>query len=231
MPARARAAFRIKTPYRLRFADVVAAAPDFALAASFAIGWVRPYTPGIPSVRRLVMIVLLEFFIVHSSGFLAAVAIGERRRSQTIAFTLGLGVFYTLLLVAFSIGFNDWWLLASFWLLMGNRLLGLVIGQPPDDRRQMFVMSSWAVSVAAYLFAVTIGAVTEPPALGLTQAVVKAQEFSIGGLWTEKPQTAIVAGAIYFTVIALWELLVPPLVFRHERFYDEVERGSAVVTA
>jgi hypothetical protein len=104
-------------------------------------------------------------------------------------------------IVAFSMGFNDWWLLGSFWLLMGNRLLGLIIGQPPDDRRQMFVMSSWAFSVAAYLFAVSIGAATEPPALGLTQAVVKAQEFSIGGLWTEKPQTAVVAGAIYFAVI------------------------------
>ena len=231
MLARPRAASRIKTPYRLRFADFFAALPDFALAASFAIGWTRPYTPGIPSVRRLVMIVLLEFFIVHSSGFLGAVAVGERRRSQTIAFTLGLAVFYTLFLVAFSIGFNDWWLLASFWLLMGNRLLGLFIGQPPDDRRQMFVMSSWAMSVAAYLFAVTIGAVIEPPALGLTQAVVKAQEFSIGGLWTEKPQTAMVAGAIYFTLIGLWELLVPAFVFRHERYYDSIEHGGAIVTA
>jgi hypothetical protein len=231
MPPAARSAARIKAPYRLRFADFLAALPDFALAASFAIGWVRPHTPGIPPVRRLVMIVLLEFFIVHSSGFLGAVAIGERRRSQTIAFTLGLGAFYTLFLVAFSIGFDDWWLLVSFWLLMGNRLLGLIIGQPPDDRRQMFVMSSWALSVAAYLFAVTIGAVTEPPALGLTQAVVKAQEFSIGGLWTEKPQTALVAGAVYFTIIALWELLVPPFVFRHERMYDDVEDGRAVIAA
>ena len=90
---------------------------------------------------------------------------------------------------------------------------------------------SWAASVAAYLFAVTIGAVAEPPALGLTQVVVKAQEFTVGGLWTEKPQTAIVAGAIYFTIIGFWELLVPPFAFRHERYYESLENGGAIVTA
>ena len=230
MPTPDRVSQRLKSPYRLRVADFLAALPDFALAATFLVAWIRPYAPGVPSVRRLVMIVLLEFFIVHSSGFMGAAAISERQRSR-VAFTLGLGAFYTLFLVAFSMGFNDWWLLGSFWLLMGNRLLGLIVGQPPDDRRQMFVMSSWAVSVAAYLFAVSVGAMAEPPALGLTQAVVKAQEFSIGGLWTEKPQTALVAGAIYFAIIALWELLVPPFVFRHERYYETIERSPVVITA
>jgi hypothetical protein len=213
------------TPVRFTLADVVSAVPDLLLAASFLAAWVNPATRGVPTVRRLVMIILLEFFIVHSSGFMSAIAVGDRERRTTITMTLGLGAFYTLFLAAFSAGFGDWWLLGSFWLLMGNRLLGLILGQSPDEKRQSFIMGSWAVSVAAYLLAVSIGAVSEPPALGVTASVIHAQGFTIGGLWTEKPQTALAAGAIYFAIMGAWELLIPPVVFRRERARDARDRA------
>ena len=171
-----------------------------------------------------------EFFIVHSSGFMGAIAFGDRNRRKTIAMTLGLAAFYTLFLAAFSAGFDDWWLLGSFWILMLNRLLGLIVGQPPDEKRQSFVMGSWAVSVAASLFAVGIGAASEPPPLGITAGVIQAQGFTIGGLWTEHPQTALAAGAIYFAIMGAWELLIPPVVFRRERARAALER-AIVITA
>ena len=124
-----------RTPVRITLTDVASALPDLVLAGTFALVWLDPSRPGLPSVRRLVMTVLLEFFIVHSSGFMGVIAIGNRSRSKAVWLTLGLGAFYTLFIGAVAIGSNDWWLLGSFWLLMANRLLGLVIGQAPDDRR------------------------------------------------------------------------------------------------
>jgi hypothetical protein len=220
-----------RTPVRIKLTDVAAALPDLVLAGTFALVWIDPSRPGLPSVRRLVMTVLLEFFIVHSSGFMGVVAISNRKRSKAVWLTLGLGAFYTLFIGAFAAGFGDWWLLGSFWLLMLNRLLGLVLGQAPDDRREFLIMGNWAMTVAAYLFAVAIGAMTNLPALGITPGVIEAQGFDVGGLWTEQPQTALVAGAIYFGIVGLWELLVPPIVFRHEREVEAMERETGIVAA
>lgn len=219
-----------RAPIRITPADLVSALPDLVLASGFAAAWINPSAPGVPTVRRLVMIVLLEFFIVHSSGFMGVVAFGDRPRWKTAALTLGLGGFYTLFLVAFSMGFKDWWLLGSFWMLMANRLLGLVLGQAPDEKRQGFIMGTWAMTVAAYLFAVAIGAAANVPALGITPAVVRGQGFTVGGLWTEHPESALAAGAIYFAVVGLWELLVPPVVFRRERALAR-PGASMIVTA
>jgi hypothetical protein len=215
-------------PVRITLADLASALPDLLLAGGFLVAWLNPFAPFVPPVRRLVTIVLLVFFIVLSSGFMGVVAFGDRPKARTIAMTLGLGAFYTLFLVAFSIGLKDWWLLGSFWMLMANRLIGILLGQAPDEKRQAFVMGSWAVSVAAYLFAVSIGAAAGVPALGITPAVVHAQGFSMGGVWTEQPETALAAGAIYFATTGVWELLIPAIVFRRER---ALESRAAVVMA
>jgi hypothetical protein len=163
----------LPTPVRITIADIVPAVPDLVLAGSFLAAWVDPSTRGVPTVRCLVMIVLLEFFIVHSSGFMGAIAFGDRDRRTTIAMTLGL---------------------------------------------------------AAYLFAVGIGAASEPPPLGITAGVIQAQGFTIGGLWTEHPQTALAAGAIYFAIMGTWELLIPPVVFRRDRARAALDRAM-VITA
>jgi hypothetical protein len=220
-----------RTPVRITLTDVASALPDLVLAGTFALVWLDPTRPGLPSVRRLVMTVLLEFFIVHSSGFMGVIAIGNRSRSKAVWLTLGLGAFYTLFIGAFAIGSSDWWLLGSFWLLMGNRLLGLMIGQAPDDRRDFLIMGTWAFTVAAYLLAVGIGVMANVPALGISASVIDAQGFSVGGLWTEHPQTALAAGAIYFAIVGLWELLIPPIIFRQDREMAAMERESGIVTA
>jgi hypothetical protein len=220
-----------RTPVRIKLTDVASALPDLLLAGVFALVWLDPGRAGLPSVRRLVMTVLLEFFIVHSSGFMGVIAIGNRRRLKSVWLTLGLGAFYTLFIAAFAAGSGDWWLLGSFWLLMLNRLLGLLLGQAPDDRREFLIMGNWAFTVAAYLFAVCVGVMANVPALGITVSVIGAQGFSVGGLWTEQPQTALAAGAIYFAIVGLWELLLPPVIFRHEREIEAMESDPGIVVA
>jgi hypothetical protein len=213
--------------YRIEFADVTAALPDLLLAGTFVLVWLRPDIPVLPSVKRLVMTVLLEFFIIHSAGFMGALAYSDKRqRKATVFILLALGGFYTLFLAGFSFAFDDWWLLASFYGLMANRLLGVVLGQAPNEKRQSFVMLTWAFTVAAFLGAVAFGAAGNLPRYGITDTVIKQQGFTVGGLWTESPHTALAAGAIYFTLVGLFELLIPPFAFRRERAFSGDMRES-----
>jgi hypothetical protein len=141
-----------RTPVRITLTDVASALPDLVLAGTFALVWLDPTRPGLPSVRRLV-------------------------------------------------------------------------------RRDFLLMGTWAFTVAAYLLAVAIGVMANVPALGISASVIDAQGFAVGGLWTEHPQTALAAGTIYFAIVAVWELLIPPIIFRHDREMAAMERASGIVTA
>ena len=44
---------------------LVTALPSAALAVTFLITWIAPYTFGEQVVRRLVLLMLLEFIIIH----------------------------------------------------------------------------------------------------------------------------------------------------------------------
>src|SRR5689334_13671734 len=44
-----------RTAVRITLADVASALPDLVLAGTFALVWLDPSRPGLPSVRRLVM--------------------------------------------------------------------------------------------------------------------------------------------------------------------------------
>jgi hypothetical protein len=95
----------------------------------------------------------------------------------------------------------------------------------------MTVLLEFFIVQTTYLLAVSIGVMTDPPALGITPAIVERQGFDAGGLWTEHPQTALVAGAIYFAIVGLWERIVPAFVFRHDLELAALDRESGIVTA
>jgi hypothetical protein len=63
-------------------------------------------------------------------------------------------------------------------------------------------MSLWALSVAAYLFAVFMGVLLPLPRLGVSEAVVGQLGLAGSGLWVEKPHTVLCSGLLYFSVMA-----------------------------
>lgn len=58
-------------------ADVLSALPDFCIAATFLITWVRPLAFGGRMVAYLMLVMLLEFIVVHSAGFMGSAAMGS----------------------------------------------------------------------------------------------------------------------------------------------------------
>ena len=57
-----------QTPVRITLADLASAPPELVLVGTFALVWINPNRPGLPSVRHLVMTGLLE----RASGIVTA---------------------------------------------------------------------------------------------------------------------------------------------------------------
>lgn len=92
----------------------IGALPDFGLAAVALLTWVRPGLLGTGLVRWFVMLMLLEFIVVHSAGFLGMAAFADEPLSRRIRGTILIGLFYSLFLVGFALSFRTWWPIGAF---------------------------------------------------------------------------------------------------------------------
>jgi hypothetical protein len=203
-------------------AGVGAALPDFALAFVFLAVWISPESFGEKMVSWCLLVMLLEFFIVHSAGFTGFVMTSSEPAHRKVLGMLILGVFYTLMVGGVSMSMESWWPVVSFWGLMANRMLGGLLGgaSSPDDRE--FVIVSWAASVFFYLVFVFITVIGPIPAFGITPAVIAAQEFTSSGEWIRAPYRVVAFGFLYFLAIGISEL------FMHRWFGRPT--GAAVAT-
>ena len=189
-----------------RPAYLIAAIPDFGLAGFFAVSWFAPYTFGNHMLSRLELMMLMEFIILHSSAFLACAMTMPPSRILRLGAVIGLGLFYTLFVGAFSLSFHTWWPVVSFWLLLANRIMAVAMGKAPKERDFGFIVIGWAVAVACYLGYAALTATVNIPRLGVTLAVQQAQPLPAGGLWSQEPWRVIAFGTFYDATIAVTEL-------------------------
>jgi hypothetical protein len=187
-------------------AGLLSAFPDFGFAAVFLITWVRPATFGSQTVKWLLVVMLMEFIIIHSSAFMGTVAFARADRSRRALAILGFGAFYTLFAGAVSLAFRSWWPITTFWGQTVNRLLGVIVGQVPDAERRAFVMRGWGAAVFFYVGGCLATVVLPVPRLGITGEVVAAQHIPGSGLWVEHPEKVIAFGVLYFALTAWSEL-------------------------
>jgi hypothetical protein len=187
--------------------------PDIALSIGCFVTWVAPRSvaPWVP--RWILLTMLLEFIVVHSTGFMGAFAYGNTSKREPIVGILGLGLVYSVFAAAFSFGFHTWWPLTSFWLLTLNRLTGVLLHKPSADdaSAQGMIMASWAVSTLCYLVGVVVTAGAAVPRFGFDPAFVTSLHLEGGGLWVDEPWRVVAFGAVYFGAIGLLELFVYPL--------------------
>ena len=189
-------------------AGLIQAGPDLGLSAVFLITWLRPDTFGPQGVKHLVLVMLLEFIVIHSAGFMGAATISAASPFKRILVILGFGLFYSLFTGGFSLAFHTSWPFISFWVLVANRMLGVIVSPLGDLKEANVVMAGWALTVVAYLGCCFLTVLAPVPRFGITPQVVQSQQFSGGGLWIDQPQTAIAFGFLYFLVVGLGEMLL-----------------------
>jgi len=187
-------------------AGLLSALPDVGFAGVFLITWIRPATFGPFMVKWLLLVMLMEFIIVHASGFMGVVATGPSSRAARVFLLTVLGAFYTLFAGGASVVFRSWWPITAFWGQTLNRMLGVILGQATDAQHRDLVMNGWAAAVMFYLGGCFATILLPIPTLGITPAVVAAQHIPGGGLWVEHPEKVIAFGVIYFALTGWSEI-------------------------
>ena len=102
---------------------LLAALPDGLTAAAFAAIWLSPFVFGEAGVRTAMLVMLLEFFLIHATGFFTAFVMAPGlARGKRVAAILGLSLFYLLMIGALASSFGEWWPLLAFGWLVAAKL-------------------------------------------------------------------------------------------------------------
>lgn len=186
---------------------LAAALPDAVTSGFFLLVWIAPMYLGAGTVKNAMLIMLVEFLLVHAAGFLGSAAYSPKtsRRSKA-GFLLGFGLFYLLFVGAFSAAFQAWWPFLAFgWLLLAKFSVAFDSRARAADQLQR-MMSGWALSVVAYIGGVVLTLFLPLPRLGMTQARVPEFALPGSGIWVEEPHIVIAFGFLYFGFLALAKL-------------------------
>jgi hypothetical protein len=181
------------------------AIPDLLTALGLLLIWERPDITGAAWVASGVVTLVLEFFVVHGSGFFAVIMFGDGSRINRSLYLLGLAALYLLLVCAFAWGLHAWWMVGAFCWLVFGKIQAVWTGPLTPARReqeQRAAIIAWAASVPCFLAAVFASAFIEWPPFGVTPQVVAAAGFTGGGLWEAQPYTALAGGVLYFSAMA-----------------------------
>jgi hypothetical protein len=195
------------------FPDLIAALPDFGLGAAFLVMWIAPATFGARALQYFVLVMLLEFVIMHSSAIMGNVALTRADRGSATRAVIGFGVLYSLAVIGFALAFRTWWPLLTFWGLTANRMLGILIGHRPSAEQKELIRGGWAASAVAYLLFTFATVLLPLPRLGVTRAVVEAAGLPGEGLWVDQPHRVLALGFFYFMTVA-WSGLHGHRLFR-----------------
>lgn len=196
---------RETAPLSTAIKDWIAAAPDFLIGATFFVLWVEPEFLGITRIRDGVLLMLMEFIVIHSAGIMGAVAWADTPAPRKALQMLGLGLLYTVAAAGFALGFKTWWPLLGFWGLTINHLLGALLDPGSAGERQL-VQATWAVTAVLYLGAAFASVLIPWPRLGVTPAVLEQVALPSSGAWIEQPWDVMATGFLYFTACGVWQL-------------------------
>jgi hypothetical protein len=194
--------------------------PDALSLAFFLIVWSHPFAFGALSVKTAMLTMLLEFFLVHATGFFTVFANDQRgSKWKRIGAMAGLSLFYFTMIGAFALSFQAWWPLLAFAWLLAGKVAWVWTSRPdaddPDGSDATFrQMAAWAGSVVLFLGGVVLTSVQDVPRWGMTADVQPrfGLDMASSGLWESQPHRVVAFGALYFGamlfakwVLAMWD--------------------------
>lgn len=184
---------------------LLAAGPDTLTSAIFLLAWIAPGFLGATRVKDLMLTMLIEFIVMHSSAFYAGIAgMTDVSRLKRLGLITALSAFYLIFVLGFSFGFHSTWPIWAFAWLFVSRFMHLWTSTATSAENTQRMMSSWVISALAYLGGVFATIILPLPALGLTPAAIAALQIpkNMSGLWIDKPWTVMAFGVLYFGVLA-----------------------------
>jgi hypothetical protein len=192
----------ISLPQRL-----AAAFPDLLTGALFAWCWVQPTAWRRTLVAELMMLMLVEFLVVHSGPFIggALYATGYSRAKRT-AVVLGFGAFYMLFAAGFAYSMGSWLPILIFAWLIAAKLASLWFGAEEDAVQQGRAVFYWGASAVYYVLVVFVTLLLPVPKLGIRGSAASYGGSGGSGEWEQHPETVLAAGLLYFGLLAITKL-------------------------
>jgi hypothetical protein len=190
---------------RMRLAPgaLFTALPDALTCATFLVAWIAPaLLPDPLWVKDLMLVMLIEFIVMHSSGFYAALAAGDAGRAKKIAALCGLSAMYLVFIVAFAMIFDSNWPLFAFGWLFASRFLQLLLRPLQTKADARALMGQWAASGVTYIVGAIATVMLPLPRFGITPEFVATLHLPGKGEWIERPYTVLAFGVMYFAVQA-----------------------------
>lgn len=179
----------------------------WALSALFVVAWWKPYwLENGQWVKYGVGVMVLEFIVIHSSGFSQQLAFSngknDKERKKLI---LGLSLIYLIFGAGIAAGFKSWSLLIAFFMMVGPRYLFLWMGKEIKNKKK--VQLEVAVSTLSYLILVAASVFIKLPRGGITYRLLEEVYPDRGnGSWERHPQQALGVGVVYFFILGAFEL-------------------------
>ena len=201
---------------RLSVNRLFAALPDAITAALFLTAWIAPRMLGAQYVKDLMLVMLMEFIVMHSSGFYAGLAAADSlSRGRRLLILCAFTVFYMVFIVGFALGFQSTWPIFAFLWLFASRFAHIWLQPQQGDEASARALLLWAVSGITYILGALLTVLLPLPPLGLTPDFVSTMQFSANtsGEWITRPWTVTAFGTLYFSVqaYAKYKLAVVPL--------------------
>jgi len=179
------------------------ALPDAITAAVFLVAWVAPGLPGPDYVNRLMMTMLIEFIVMHSSGFYAGIAAADDiARGRRLAMLTGLSTLYLLFIVGFALAFHSGWPIFAFAWLFASRFAHIWTHPVQEAAQTARMFKLWVLSGVTYVLGAWLTVVIPLPRLGMTPQFIASLHLSGSGEWIDRPHTVLAFGMLYFAVQA-----------------------------
>lgn len=194
----------ITAPHARSMDRTLAALPDAVTALYFLSLWWFPLLLGQYAVRNGMLLVLVEFLMLHASIIIGGTLLSpDIPRLTKVKRLGGFALLYGLFVGIWSFTFQAWWPLLAFGWLLAIKF-SVLFGRDMDNAvRLQRLKETWAIAAAAYIVGAVLTTFLWIPALGITASVRTQLELPGGGLWVEQPQKVVVFGLLYFAALAL----------------------------
>lgn len=193
--------------FRLPYPHLISSVPDFLMGLAFLVTWIEPTAIGEDMVPYLFQVMMVEFIIIHSAGFMGAVIYGKDPRAKKVKVLLGLSLFYLVFILGFSFGFRSWWPVIAFGGLMFNRMMSVFTGQAEAGKEDEFIKNMWAVNVFCYIVSIFTAILLPLPELGVTPD--QLSHLNMSGDFIDEPHKMMAWGFMYFTAVGFFEARPP----------------------
>lgn len=173
------------------------ALPEFALAALFLLTWFQPTLLHPHMVTALVLLILMEFVILHSSIILG-VLLGSAKDPLIRKAGITVGAIYVAFAVVVALASRQFWIIPAFALLTMNRLAPLLNEEALESGPLTRLLLPWLGATLIYMGLSMAVHGLPMPQFGITDTTAVADAVGGTGTFFEAPQAAIAMGFFYY---------------------------------